>query len=266
MSPNLDRAEKRRLAKDDSRWIGKALALNVGARPFEANIRHLVSILRDTAEPHRASEAAAYVQRMHELTIKAMKPGKVACEKGCYYCCHTFVTVIPPEAFRVARVLRERGAEVKERIDATNAKTADIPQSEKWKALVPCPLLEDQICSVHNVRPLTCRGCVSTSAEACYRIYMEGKEEAPPFPFEYNSVTTATAVVLSASLRIMGLPDRSIDWNGAIAAAMASPDTEERWLAGEDIFADVTPGIGTRPGSPFDNMVRELVQNVAPTV
>jgi hypothetical protein len=119
---------------------------------------------------------------------------------------------------------------------------------------------------VHSIRPLACRGCVSTSAEACYRIYMEGKEEVPPFLIEYNSVTTAAAATLSAALRLVGLPDRTLDWNGALAAAMSAPDTEERWLAGEDIFAGITQGLGSNPGTPFDNLIQELVQNVAPTI
>ena len=254
------------MLKDDARWIGKPMALNTGRRPFEANIRHLVAILRDTTKPHRASEAAAYTQRLYDLTIKSAKPDKVACAKGCYYCCHTFVTVVPAEVFRVARVLLQRDPAVKHRIDETHAKTSNIPQTEKWRALVPCPLLEADACSVHEVRPLTCRGCVSTSAETCYRVYMEGKEEAPPAPLEFHSVTTAAAATLSAALRLVGLPDRTLDWNGALAAALTAPESEERWLAGENIFTGVTEGVGTKPGTPFDNLVQELVQNVAPTI
>ncbi len=266
MSAKPDRSERRRLQKDDARWIGKPMALNTGRQPFEANIRHLVAILRDTTKPHRASEAAAYTQRLYDLTIKSARPEKVACAKGCYYCCHTFVTVVPAEVFRVARVLQKRGPAVKQYIDETHAKTSSIAQTEKWRALVPCPLLESEACSVHDVRPLTCRGCVSTSAEICYRVYMDGKEEVPPAPLEYHSVTTAAAATLSAALRLVGLPDRTLDWNGALAAAMASQDSEDRWLSGEDIFEGVTQGVGTEPGTPFDNLVRELVQNVAPTI
>ena len=95
---------------------------------------------------------------------------------------------------------------------------------------------------------------------------MEGKEEVPPFVLEYNSVTTAIAASLSAALRLVGMQDRSIDWNGALAAAMSTNDSEQRWLAGEDIFAGVTQAIGTNPGSPFDIMVNGLAQSVASTI
>ena len=266
MSNKLDRSERRRLLKDDARWVGKPMPLNAGWKPFEANIRHMVSILRDEERSQRASDVSAYAQRLHEITLRALKPTKVACAKGCYYCCHTFVTIVPAEVFRVAQVLRKRTDDIRTRINETQAKTADIPQSEKWHSLVPCPLLEAESCSVHEVRPLTCRGCVSTSAEVCNRIYMEGKKEIPLTPIEYNSVTTATAAALSAALRLVGLKDRAIDWNGALAAALATPDSEERWLAGEDIFAEVTEGVGSQPGTPFDNMVKGLVENVAPTI
>ncbi|MEQ9447387.1 MAG: hypothetical protein RLN70_00590, partial [Rhodospirillaceae bacterium] len=129
-----------------------------------------------------------------------------------------------------------------------------------------CPLLQDDLCITHSVRPLACRGCVSFSADACRRIYMEGKEETPPFPVEYHSVTTAVATVLSAALRLLGFNHRTLDWNGALVAAISTDDAVERWLAGEDVFGGVTEGLGTRPGSPFDNLVRKLVQNVAPTI
>ena len=197
--------------------------------------------------------------------MASLKPPAVACFKGCSHCCNTFVTIIPAEAFRVARLVRDKSA-VAARITETYATTSKIPQHERWKAKVPCPLLDADICSVHAARPLTCRGCVSTSADVCFRIYIEGKEENPPFPLEYTSVCTATAAILAAALRLAGLPDRSLDWNGALAAAIASPDSEERWLAGEDVFSDVQVGAGTRAGTPFDGMVEELVTNITPTL
>ena len=266
MSGKLSRSEKRRLLKADSRWVGKPIALNKGREPFEANIRHMVSILRDDKNMYRASEVSEYAHRLHEITMRASKPTKLACAKGCYYCCHTFVTVVPAEVFRVEGVLQKRSDDIVNHIKETHAKTSGISQQDKWRSLVPCPLLDADSCSIHEVRPLTCRGCVSTDAESCKRIYMEGKEEVPPFVIEYNSVTTAIAASLSAALRLVGLQDRSIDWNGALAVATSTKNSEERWLAGEDIFSDVTRAIGTNPGTPFDKMVNGLVQNVAPTI
>jgi Fe-S-cluster containining protein len=263
----LDRAEKRRIQREDAKWIGKPLVLGRGPRPFEANVRHLVGLLRDKTRPHRASEAATFAQGLYERTITSLKPPPVACAKGCAHCCNTFVTIIPAEAFRVARQARSQEG-VAARITETYATTSKIPQHERWKSKVPCALLDADICSVHAMRPLTCRGCVSTSADVCFRIYIEGKEENPPFLLEYNSACTATAAILSAALKLVGLPYRSLDWSGALAAAVVSADadSEERWLAGEDVFAAVEVGSGTRVGTPFDNMIEELVANIAPTL
>jgi hypothetical protein len=260
----MDRAEKRRLQREDAKWIGKPLALGHGAQSFAANVRHLVGILSDKSRPQRASEAATFTQALYETTLASVKPPRVACAKGCAHCCSTFVTIIPAEAFRVAALVRKK-AEVAARVTDTYAVTSQIPKLERWKAKVPCPLLEDAVCTIHAARPLTCRGCVSTDADVCFRIYVEGQEEVPPFPLEYNSVATATAAVLSAALRLVGLPDRSIDWTGALAIALA-PDSEARWLAGENIFADVPMGSGTRLGTPFDRTVEELAARVRPTL
>ena len=265
MAAPLDRAEKRRIQREDAKWIGKPLMLGQGARSFEANVRHLVALLRDRSRPERASEAAAFTQALYERSLATRKPGPIACAKGCAFCCNTFVTIIPAEAFRVARLVRENAA-ARRRIIETNAVTSKIPQNERWKAKVPCPLLEADICSVHAARPLTCRGCVSTSADVCFRIYIEGKEEVPPFPLDYASVCTATAAILAAALRLTGLPYRSLDWNGALAAAIADPRSEERWLSGENIFSAVEQGFGTHIGSPFDTMVEELVTHITPTL
>ena len=49
----LDRAEKRRIHREDAKWVGKPLLMGRGAKPFEANVRHLVGILGDQARPQR---------------------------------------------------------------------------------------------------------------------------------------------------------------------------------------------------------------------
>lgn len=88
----------------------------------------------------------------------------LACRRGCSHCCHFPVGVTFPEAMRIAQVITDR-PELRETLRAAHTTTAD----KTWEQLVavPCPMLRDDACAIHEARPMPCRALGSSDAQAC---------------------------------------------------------------------------------------------------
>lgn len=115
----------------------------------------------------------------------------VSCQKGCGACCRQLVPISEVEAHRIADLVDElpppRRLEIQQRFAAARQKLADSGLLERlenragWQesevsdiglsyfhAGIPCPFLEEESCSIHPDRPVTCREYLVTSpAENC---------------------------------------------------------------------------------------------------
>ena len=96
------------------------------------------------------------------------------CRKGCSWCCHQSVAVTWPELLNIVSYLqknlkqhqlkalknlsKEKGDEILKKMNINSNGAAHR---------VPCLFLEDDICSIHAVRPLQCRGAFSEKEDYC---------------------------------------------------------------------------------------------------
>jgi len=118
-----------------------------------------------------------------------------SCQKGCAACCRMLVPLSPPEAFALREFVRSLPSEQQGRIAARLAHTKSVlltqgfwnqlvelgessqtpdddtlePINQAYYALrMPCPFLEDNLCSIYDERPAACRELLVTSpAEQC---------------------------------------------------------------------------------------------------
>jgi Fe-S-cluster containining protein len=133
----------------------------------------------------------ALVALAEDVAREAGKP--VSCRAGCGACCRQLVPISEPEALHIAELVEslppDQAAAVRERFraalealgpglverlrDTAGLKTIDDRREiglEYFRAAVPCPFLEDESCSIHELRPLACREyLVSSPAENCQR-------------------------------------------------------------------------------------------------
>lgn len=128
-----------------------------------------------------------------EVAVGAVEDGgaKISCRAGCGACCRQPVPLAEIEAYDIARLVENmpepRRAEIERRF-ADGAEHfhrikwfermdgyADLPIEERQKLVleyfyqgVACPFLENESCSIHPDRPLSCREyLVTTPPENC---------------------------------------------------------------------------------------------------
>ena len=207
----------------------------------------LARTLRGAKEPRRASRAAA---EMHALTEASTRrtPGtaRLACAKGCSYCCHTWVGATAPEALLLAGVIRADAARLPGLVDDIVARSrplAGLTAAQRFGAKLPCPLLVDGACSRYRERPAMCRQATSLDLSGCLEEF-EGKGLGGEIPVSavYLAHTRNSRVPLVAALRLAGLDARTYELSAALARALETEDAEARWLAGEDVFTGIAQG------------------------
>lgn len=229
------------IANSRSRWTPDLLAA-VAEGERRALRPHL-----DHAEPGAVAAAAAASERAAELMEAALSreppPTPIACRKGCSACCVSKVVVTAPEVIRIADHLRrtldpEALATLIAKVRAADERTRGLTRRERARAGVQCPLLVEDACSIHEVRPLLCRGWTSLDAEACARHFADPDDAAVP-PAHAPAYELASAVLggLALAAEDAGLDGRLLELIAALRIALERPNAASRWLARLPVFA-----------------------------
>jgi hypothetical protein len=204
--------------------------------------RLLIDIL-DGKSPARASDAAKRAHEFFEISLKHNPSDhRIACAKGCGFCCHLRVAAMPAEIFHLANHIRREFKHdieiVIARLRAADAQSRGLDGRERTKRHVPCGMLVDNACSVYAARPSPCRALTSISVETCKRGY-DGEDVDIMTPAVWTEIRSAHNQALWAALQHAGLSSAAYELNHALLVALETPNAEARWLAGEDVFKDV---------------------------
>ncbi len=171
-------------------WVTGNVTLSVNGQPLEMQ-------MTVPATPVKPQRMLPIFQRMTDSFVAmgasaAEAQGQnVSCRAGCGACCRQMVPVAEIETHRLAEVVaalpEPRRSEVVERFDRALAELAETDIFERlssWSELepgqreriildyfeagIPCPFLQDEACSIHPDRPVSCREyLVSSPAEFC---------------------------------------------------------------------------------------------------
>jgi len=148
--------------------------------------------------------ARAIVERVIHSAIDNLPPGKeISCKAGCGACCRQLVPISPTEARMLAFLVRDmpeprrsiiasRFREARTKLEAAGLwailddRANWVPDDVRRHGLayfhvgIPCPFLEDEACSIHPDRPLSCREYLVTSDPAhCAAVRGEEIDQVP---------------------------------------------------------------------------------------
>ncbi len=169
---------------------------------------------------------------------------KTDCKSGCSYCCHQPVTLFAFEAINIANILKLnlKNSELKLLISKMKKRLSEFKNNsvrENINNKTVCPLLENNICSVYENRPLTCRMAHSFSVKKCKS------------SFENNRAKVMIPVSLELGMPLSGmiegtfesLPKYNLDGNlyelcSAILYALTNEKDSLLWSKGSQGFND----------------------------
>ena len=197
--------------------------------------------LRNEQRASRAANAAALAIRVFDPRCARSPPAssgaELACKAGCTYCCHNVVMATAPEIFLAASELRARHdaqfiAEVAGRCDAV-ATTAGrqkkpLPAAPRQSLLRLCGAAQ-RLPQAHLASPSmpaspTTRAGAATSRSAA----------------STRRSSSAARWRCCVGMRLWdGRPGTVLELSGALRVVLEDPQAEQRWLAGEAVFAGV---------------------------
>jgi hypothetical protein len=232
----------------------------------ESSVKELTRDLQRPAPRSRARDAAANAEAWSEELTSAVAEDvppdePIACRAGCAHCCNLKVIVTAPEAIHIVEWLRgklddDALADLRARVVATDDRTRGMTVAQRLSARVPCPLLAGDLCLVHEVRPLACRGGNSYDAEVC-RKSIADPQSAPAFRFYGPQVAINEALRLGMSLAATAnqLDGTLLELIAALRTLLARPQAADEWGKGrrdalatarDDEFARLATGAGKR--------------------
>ena len=168
-------------AKLDVKLGDFSLKTSVPVPQGKTTVRYMLPLFRGIAD--------AVVKAASEKSAGAGKP--VSCRKGCSACCYQLVPVTEAEAYSIAALVESMPEERRKRVLFRFADTkGKLKDAALWDAIssirtagpehfnlamaylrarVACPFLEEDACSIHADRPISCREyMVSSDPKWCW--------------------------------------------------------------------------------------------------
>src|SRR6202051_2196360 len=231
----MSRAERRRQAREDEKRLVRGIDPESTDPQLTAAMSRLLHSLFETAK--RTGNIDPPVKFLHsrvDATVRGLRDVPIACRKGCSHCCHIWVSATAPEILSISKILRRRGRSAISKVHAAHTETRDYEFDVRDEHPFPCPMLDNNMCSIYEFRPKACRLAASADASICARSYLNVTNEDIPTPMIYLVSRSAYAVALASALRYSQLPFHAYEFNSGLARALERSDAEQAWLSGED--------------------------------
>jgi len=247
----MTRQQRRRLARKEQKDPAIVAHVVNDKTPVssEGLADDVVNLLAEGISAERLSfllqSATNYSAETLALTRQANGlPDKTECKVGCAWCCYQLTEVMPAEALVIADHLRatrshEELEAVKQRIVDTDNVTRGMDHDQRFEAIMPCPFLENNMCSVYEVRPITCRAWNSEDVSKC-KAALENPDKLISTRSDAIQLR-CYAIVKDALMKgtdRVGMESDPVELTAALRIALEAPDALKRWAAGERVFAE----------------------------
>ncbi|MHB9108545.1 MAG: YkgJ family cysteine cluster protein [Armatimonadota bacterium] len=165
----------------------------------------------------------------------------VKCQKGCAWCCHTQVSLLPSTVFHIIDYLETRPRKVvaalKQRTNERYQQKKNMTPRECEDAIMACPFLVNQACLIYPARPFQCRGQFSNRPDIC-----SAANEICDDPPDLQLIAEPQQVGVGAeegvlhALRQAGIFVEQLELVSAMHVAFTEKNIAVRWLSGIDVF------------------------------
>jgi Fe-S-cluster containining protein len=210
----------------------------------------------------------------------------ISCRMGCAACCRMLVPISPPEAFALQDMVRalpeqrrettlKHVAEARARLERAGLLTrlTEIAETERqltdgefeavnrayYALRMPCPFLENEVCSIYEDRPAACRELlVTTPADLCQDL---ATNPVRPLPVAVR-VSTALALLWSDLIggpaRLIPLP-LALEWADRHAAEGTRTWQGRHLLekALDKVWKLLSEAFHHQPAQPLDKLPRK---------
>lgn len=206
------------------------------------------AVFAGARDPKRLAAAVITLHaRVDEVVSETLRGHavKLACARGCAFCCSMRVEVQPYEAFHLADWLRrhfsaERLAGVIARLRSNAERARPLGKEGRMRTSMPCALVgEDGACTAYEARPAQCRRYHSTDVTPCKTFHDDPTHPVPAA--RHDALLHNAAVIITQgrhAARDAGLRDEPVDMNFALLEALENPKAFRRWRDGKAPFPD----------------------------
>lgn len=174
--------------------------------------------LRQVRRMYRVAEHARDLV-IEQLAEEDKHYAEIDCKKGCFHCCGMIVKPTMPELYIIFEHIKSTySAEALGELMKTLRKHADTCSRKmdiKDRLQVYCSFLENDVCSIHEVKPLSCRAYTSTDVEMC-KNYLQEPTISIPNSICHYSPFDITRKAIMKSLYIAGFSDVTEELNSGI--------------------------------------------------
>jgi len=166
-----------------------------------------------------------------------------ACQAECNYCCSVQVQLLPPEILYIADHLKQFRTEAElqqlvDRVSIMEDQISGLSAVDRARVGLPCPLLENDRCSVYDVRPITCRAANSSDAERCKAaIGPEAIQDTVPSYTHQVTVCRHVTRALLEGFQEIGFATPPLELVSALRIVLTNDDAFSAWVRGEPVFA-----------------------------
>lgn len=252
------RAEREALERQDARHVCLPLPASPGFDVVLAHARHTARLLKDRQATSPSSRAVSHINALFEDSIPEAIKKTPVCRQGCAHCCYQPVIVYAPELFFLAAHIGRR--------EGMAEKLLTSAPDQRPAMGLPCPLLENEACSVYAARPLGCHAFASLDVNDCLSTFRYLKDFSVRSPPAYNGLRNLCRMILKAAAQAAGLSTHAYELNrSALVTILAQDNAEKRWLRGEDVLAELAIVPSATPPEIAAN-IDQIAARVAPAL
>jgi Fe-S-cluster containining protein len=211
-------AARWRQSKQDEQSLGRGIdPASRDPEPTAAMARTLHTMFEKAKVDGNIDIPVRFMHAKVDTTVQGFGDLSIACRKGCSHCCNIWVSASAPEVLFISKIIKLRGDRPIERARTADQCTKDYEFDTRRHHPYPCPMLENDVCSIYDSRPNACRLAASADSAICARSFLTLTNEYIPTPALYLMGRS----VYSVAFRIT-LMSSTLRWSARLIPTMPS--------------------------------------------